>query len=160
MAVRVARPPSSRAQQLCFLEKRSRRPRRRRRHWRTTYSLWGSNPQPMAHKTIALTTELREPFERTKDNALPDSSKLKIFFRQENNKLVLAQRASGIGARGSLNICYIIQQVLRQRTHGGLWSIRGIDGPRSPPSVARGHCLERAKPPTPSPFSRGAGALA
>ena len=27
----------------------------------TTYSLWGSNPRPMAHKTIALTTELREP---------------------------------------------------------------------------------------------------
>ena len=26
----------------------------------TTYSLWGSNPRPMAHKTIALTTELRE----------------------------------------------------------------------------------------------------
>ena len=26
-----------------------------------TYSLWGSNPRPMAHKTIALTTELREP---------------------------------------------------------------------------------------------------
>ena len=25
------------------------------------YSLWGSNPRPMAHKTIALTTELREP---------------------------------------------------------------------------------------------------
>ena len=25
-----------------------------------TYSLWGSNPRPMAHKTIALTTELRE----------------------------------------------------------------------------------------------------
>ena len=24
------------------------------------YSLWGSNPRPMAHKTIALTTELRE----------------------------------------------------------------------------------------------------
>ena len=29
----------------------------------TTYSLWGSNPRPMAHKTIALTTELREPWE-------------------------------------------------------------------------------------------------
>ena len=26
------------------------------------YSLWGSNPRPMAHKTIALTTELREPW--------------------------------------------------------------------------------------------------
>jgi hypothetical protein len=26
----------------------------------THYSLWGSNPRPMAHKTIALTTELRE----------------------------------------------------------------------------------------------------
>ena len=26
-----------------------------------TYSLRGSNPRPMAHKTIALTTELREP---------------------------------------------------------------------------------------------------
>ena len=25
------------------------------------YSLWGSNPRPMARKTIALTTELREP---------------------------------------------------------------------------------------------------
>ena len=25
-----------------------------------TYSLWGSNPQPIAHKTIALTTKLRE----------------------------------------------------------------------------------------------------
>ena len=25
------------------------------------YSLWGSNPRPMAHKTIALTTELRGP---------------------------------------------------------------------------------------------------
>ena len=25
-----------------------------------SYSLWGSNPRPMAHKTIALTTELRE----------------------------------------------------------------------------------------------------
>ena len=25
------------------------------------YSLWGSNPRPMAHKTTALTTELREP---------------------------------------------------------------------------------------------------
>ena len=25
------------------------------------YSLRGSNPQPMAHTTIALTTELREP---------------------------------------------------------------------------------------------------
>ena len=25
------------------------------------YSLWGSSPRPMAHKTIALTTELREP---------------------------------------------------------------------------------------------------
>ena len=25
------------------------------------YSLWGSNPRPMAHKTIALTIELREP---------------------------------------------------------------------------------------------------
>ena len=25
------------------------------------YSLWGSNPRPMAHKTIALTSELREP---------------------------------------------------------------------------------------------------
>ena len=25
------------------------------------YSLRGSNPRPMAHKTIALTTELREP---------------------------------------------------------------------------------------------------
>ena len=24
------------------------------------YSLWGLNPRPMAHKTIALTTELRE----------------------------------------------------------------------------------------------------
>ena len=28
---------------------------------RRLYSLWGSNPRPMAHKTIALTTELREP---------------------------------------------------------------------------------------------------
>ena len=28
---------------------------------RKLYSLWGSNPRPMAHKTIALTTELREP---------------------------------------------------------------------------------------------------
>ena len=27
---------------------------------RKLYSLWGSNPRPMAHKTIALTTELRE----------------------------------------------------------------------------------------------------
>ena len=27
----------------------------------SNYSLWGSNPRPMAHKTIALTTELREP---------------------------------------------------------------------------------------------------
>ena len=26
-----------------------------------TYSQWGSNPRPMAHKTITLTTELREP---------------------------------------------------------------------------------------------------
>ena len=26
------------------------------------YSLRGSNPRPMAHKTIALTTELREPW--------------------------------------------------------------------------------------------------
>ena len=30
-----------------------------------TYSLWGSNPRPMAHKTIALTTELREHSCRT-----------------------------------------------------------------------------------------------
>ena len=28
--------------------------------WAQTYSLRGSNPRPMAHKTIALTTELRE----------------------------------------------------------------------------------------------------
>ena len=27
-----------------------------------TYSQWGSNPRPMAHKTIALTIELREPW--------------------------------------------------------------------------------------------------
>ena len=27
---------------------------------KSKYSLWGSNPRPMAHKTIALTTELRE----------------------------------------------------------------------------------------------------
>ena len=27
---------------------------------KSSYSLWGSNPRPMAHKTIALTTELRE----------------------------------------------------------------------------------------------------
>ena len=33
--------------------------------WRT-YSLWGSNPRPMAHKTIALTTELREHLVRLK----------------------------------------------------------------------------------------------
>ena len=36
----------------------------RRRKWKYSvmkaYSLWGSNPRPMAHKTIALTTELRE----------------------------------------------------------------------------------------------------
>ena len=25
-----------------------------------SYSVWGSNPRPMAHKTIALTTELTE----------------------------------------------------------------------------------------------------
>ena len=29
--------------------------------WAQTYSLRGPNPRPMAHKTIALTTELREP---------------------------------------------------------------------------------------------------
>ena len=29
------------------------------------YSLWGSNPRPMAHKTIALTTELRELQDRS-----------------------------------------------------------------------------------------------
>ena len=29
-------------------------------HAAEQYSLWGSNPRPMAHKTIALTTELRE----------------------------------------------------------------------------------------------------
>ena len=29
--------------------------------WLHMYSLWGLNPRPMAHKTIALTTELREP---------------------------------------------------------------------------------------------------
>ena len=28
--------------------------------WARPYSLWGLNPRPMAHKTIALTTELRE----------------------------------------------------------------------------------------------------
>ena len=28
--------------------------------WLHMYSLWGLNPRPMAHKTIALTTELRE----------------------------------------------------------------------------------------------------
>ena len=31
--------------------------------WNQSYSLRGSNPRPMAHKTIALTTELREPRE-------------------------------------------------------------------------------------------------
>ena len=36
------------------------------------YSLWGSNPRPMAHKTIALTTELREP--------LPARSKCKWLY--------------------------------------------------------------------------------
>ena len=30
---------------------------------RLQYSLRGSSPRPMAHKTIALTTELREPWE-------------------------------------------------------------------------------------------------
>ena len=30
------------------------------KHALRKYSLWGSNPRPMAHKTIALTTELRE----------------------------------------------------------------------------------------------------
>ena len=31
------------------------------KHAGEKYSLWGSNPRPMAHKTIALATELREP---------------------------------------------------------------------------------------------------
>ena len=35
------------------------------------YSLWGSNPRPMAHKTIALTTELRELMAASPPNALP-----------------------------------------------------------------------------------------
>ena len=36
-------------------------PRRRTFVALAKYSMWGSNPRPMAHKTIALTTELREP---------------------------------------------------------------------------------------------------
>ena len=32
-----------------------------------SYSLWGLNPRPMAHKTIALTTELRELLRYTKE---------------------------------------------------------------------------------------------
>ena len=34
-------------------------------------SLWGSNPRPMAHKTIALTTELREPMSLFLPRILP-----------------------------------------------------------------------------------------
>ena len=35
------------------------------------YSLWGLSPRPMAHKTIALTTELKEPVSSPRLRALP-----------------------------------------------------------------------------------------
>jgi hypothetical protein len=38
------------------------------------YSLWGSNPRPMAHKTIALTTELREHRKHPLRDSNPQSS--------------------------------------------------------------------------------------
>ena len=37
---------------------------------RHKYSLWGSNPRPMAHRTIALTTELREHAPADRDRGL------------------------------------------------------------------------------------------
>ena len=58
--------------------------------WGSTYSLWGSNPRPMAHKTIALTTELREHFSNSdpaKIRLTPHRLQLYTFHASPNCKV-------------------------------------------------------------------------